>query len=193
MKRAPASHGKRDADSAPPLLSRRVGDNFRRMRSPLALCLLLAAACGAGDKLLVAPCTVDCTPVIPTAMTVAFAGGTVNAEIAATSTARSTGLSNRPSIAADSGMIFVFGQDQIFLFKPFWMHNTHFDLSIAFIDAQKMVINIEEMTKDTDVNHFATASYRYAVEAPKGWFAAHGVVAGAAATFTVPAGVIIDP
>lgn len=163
------------------------------MRYALVLCLLGAAACGSGDPLVVAPCTVDCTPVIPKAMTVAFAGGTVNAEIAATSAARSTGLSNRTSIAADSGMIFVFGQDRIPLFAPFWMHNTHFDLSIAFIDAQKKVINVEEMLKDTDINHFATATYRYAVEAPKGWFAAHGVVAGATVTFTVPAGVIVDP
>lgn len=151
------------------------------------------AACSGDPPTTARGCPPTCTDTIPKAMTVAFAGGTVKAEIAATRAAREAGLMNRTSIAADSGMIFIFGQDQIQQLSAFWMHNTHVDLSIAFIDAQKKVINIEEMAKDTDIYHYAAANYRYAVEAPKGWFTAHGVVAGATATFTVPAGVIIDP
>lgn len=129
----------------------------------------------------------------PNAVLVAFAGGTVRAEIAATFAQRETGLMNRNSIAADSGMIFVWATDRQYQVASFWMKNTHFDLAIAFLDANKRVINIEEMTKDTETPHYATAPYRYAVEAPKGWFAAHGVVAGATAAFTLPGGLVVDP
>jgi uncharacterized membrane protein (UPF0127 family) len=133
----------------------------------------------------------DVTP--PKAIQVVFAGGTVRAELATLSAQRSTGLMNRASIAADSGMIFVWAADQNPQTTGFFMLNTHFDLDIAFLDANKRVINIDQMTKETLDIHRATAPFRYAVEAPRGWFAAHGVAAGATATFTIPAGVIIDP
>jgi len=134
---------------------------------------------------------------IPKAITVAFTGstpgGTLNAEIAALRAARETGLMNRASIAADSGMIFIWAADQNPQTSGFWMLNTNFDLAIAFLDANKRVINIAEMTRLSTTLHFAAAPFRYAVEAPRGWFATRGIVAGATATFTVPAGVIIDP
>jgi uncharacterized membrane protein (UPF0127 family) len=129
----------------------------------------------------------------PKAITVAFAGGTVNAELATLSAQRVTGLSNRASIAPDSGMVFAWAADQNPQFAGFWMKDTHFDLSVAFLDANKRVLNIEDMVKETLTTHLAVAPYRYAVEAPRGWFASHGVVTGATATFTIPAGVLIDP
>ena len=126
-------------------------------------------------------------------MTVAFAGGTINAEIAATRNRRDTGLMNRMMIAPDSGMIFVWPADQSNLAVAFFMRDTHFDLSIAFLDASRRVLNIEDMTRDTETLHFAVAPFRYAVEARSGWFAAHGVTVGSLASFTIPAGVIVDP
>lgn len=115
--------------------------------------------------------------------------GTVKAELATTQRQRDTGLMNRTSIAADSGMLFAWSADQNNQLVAFYMRNTHFDLSVAFLDASKHVINIEDMTHDTETYHFATAPFRYAVEAPLGWFARHGVVAGATASFTLPPGV----
>ncbi len=162
--------------------------SFRTMRATAVLSVIALAACqsdatGPGD---------DPTPT-PTAIAVVFAGGTVGAELATTHAKRQVGLMNRASLAADSGMIFVWAADQNPQTTRFWMLNTHFDLSIAFLDAAKRVINIEEMTKETQTLHFATAPFRYAVEAPKGWFAARGVTAGSVATFSLPAGVLIDP
>ena len=133
----------------------------------------------------------DGTP--PKAIPVAFAGGTLSAELATRSAQRTTGLMNRNAIAADSGMLFVWAADQNPQFAAFHMVNTHFDLDIAFIGAGKQVINIEAMTKETSTLHFAAAAYRYALEAPKGWFAARGVVAGATVSFAIPAGVLVDP
>jgi uncharacterized membrane protein (UPF0127 family) len=129
----------------------------------------------------------------PKAIAVAFSGGTVSAELATLAAQRTNGLSNRTSIAPDSGMIFAWSADQNPQVAGFWMKDTHFDLSVAFLDATKRVINIEDMVKETLTTHLATAPYRYAVEAPRGWFASHGVAAGATATFTIPAGVLIDP
>jgi uncharacterized membrane protein (UPF0127 family) len=129
----------------------------------------------------------------PKAISVSFTGGTVKAEMAATGAQRSTGLSGRTSIAADSGMLFIFGTDRTPQGCGFWMQNTHFDLDIAFLASDKRVINIDTMTKETLDVHTPTANCRYALEAPKGWFASHGVTAGALATFAIPAGVIIDP
>ena len=134
-------------------------------------------------------------PAAPTAWTVnvVFTGGTVASEIAALRAERETGLINMASIAPDSGMLFVWAADLNPFAAPFYMRNTHFDLSVAFLDTDRRVINIEDMVHDTETNHFATGPFRYALEARRGWFAAHGVVAGSVATFTLPGGVIIDP
>jgi uncharacterized membrane protein (UPF0127 family) len=137
------------------------------------------------------PDTTTTTP--PRAITVTFAGGVSRAELATTGAQRSAGLSNRTSIAADSGMLFVFGTERTPTGCGFWMQDTHFDLDIAFMGTDKRVINIAAMTKETTTVHSPTANCKYALEMPKGWFAAHGVVAGSTATFTIPAGVIIDP
>ena len=157
----------------------------------LALALLGAAACGGSKDTTAPPGGSD--PVIPKAIVVSFAGGPLSAEMAALNAARSTGLMNRTTLAADSGMIFIWTADRDPQLEGFFMRNTHFDLSVAFLDSHKRVINIEDMTAETLTIHFSTAPYRYAIEARKGWFASHGVVPGATATFTIPAGVIIDP
>jgi uncharacterized membrane protein (UPF0127 family) len=167
------------------------------MRSML---LILAAVVGAatacGDKKVTVCCdpptdTTTTTP--PKAIMVSFTGGSLKSEMATTGAQRSAGLANRTSIAADSGMLFAFGTERTPAGCGFWMQNTHFDLDIAFMGSDKRVINIATMTKETTDVHTPTANCRYALEAPKGWFAAHGVVAGSTATFTIPAGVIIDP
>lgn len=165
------------------------------MRSLAALLMLATAlaACHGGDTTAPGGTTGGNTGGTPKAITVGFAGGTVNAELATLAAQRTTGLINRATIAPDSGMLFVWGTDQNPQASGFWMQNTHFDLSVAFLDASKRVINIEDMVKETLTIHVATAPYRYAVEAPRGWFASHGVAAGATATFTIPAGVLIDP
>jgi len=164
-----------------------------RLRRPLAAVLSLAVMIAAGCESAPTAPDPDPDPTPATTMAVAFPGGTLNAEIAATRSKRDTGLMNRASIAPDSGMIFVWPADQSNLAVAFFMRDTHFDLSIAFLDADRRVLNIEDMTRDTETLHFAVAPFRYAVEAPAGWFAAHGVTAGAIASFTLPAGVIVDP
>jgi hypothetical protein len=166
---------------------------FPAVLTVFAVTTLLVAACGGSGDAPVSPGGPD-TTTVPKAIPVSFgASGTIKAELATLAAQRATGLMNRSSIAADSGMLFVWAQDQNNQLVAFYMLNTHFDLSVAFLDASKRVINIEDMTHDTETLHFAAAPFRYALEAPRGWFAAHGVATGATASFTIPAGVKIDP
>jgi uncharacterized membrane protein (UPF0127 family) len=73
------------------------------------------------------------------------------------------------------------------------MLNTPLPLSVAFIDANRLVINIDDMAPNTTTPHYSTRPYRYALEVNQGWFATHGVTAGTAVTFSLPAGTVIDP
>ena len=144
-----------------------------------------------------AACTKDhgptqVTPPGDSTIAVSFPGGTITAKIASTVAARDTGLMNVTSLGANAGMLFVFGTDHS---APdgFWMKNTPLPLSIAFIDVNMRVINIDDMAPETLTPHYATRPYRYALEANQGWFASHGVAAGAAVTFSLLAGTIVDP
>jgi uncharacterized membrane protein (UPF0127 family) len=162
---------------------------------PILFATLVAlAALACSDS--VTPVKITTTPP-PAAFTVTFTGGQITAAIAASPTARSTGLKGRHSMAADSGMFFVFVTDQPVppsLFTVgFYMDSTFLDLSIAFLDSAKTVISLDEMQATTLTVHFPPRPYRYALEANKGWFTSHGVLAGTAATFSLPAGTIISP
>jgi uncharacterized membrane protein (UPF0127 family) len=149
----------------------------------LALALVLGAvACSSSPT---TPATVTTNVVFP--------GGTITAEIAALSTTRANGLMNVTTLGANSGMLFVWASDQVPSICAFWMKDTPLPLSIAFIDANMKVINVDEMAAETTVYHMPTSNCRYALEANQGWMTAHGVVAGTTVSFALPAGTIIDP
>lgn len=101
---------------------------------------------------------------------------TVTAEIAATDAQRATGLMHRFSLAADGAMLFVFEAPSR---RSFWMANVHFPLSIAFIDANGTIINIEDMAPYDVRATWSAGPILYALEMRKGWFAQKGIAAGA--------------
>ena len=101
--------------------------------------------------------------------------GTIDVEVASNKAQRSLGLMNRPSMPESRGMLFVYPAPAYFCM---WMKNTKVPLSVAFIDAQGQVINIEDMAPQTETNHCTQRNATYALEANLGWFAKHGVVAG---------------
>jgi len=102
-------------------------------------------------------------------------GQRVVAEIAATEATRTTGLMNRFSLQPDHGMLFVFAQPQPL---AFWMKNTYVPLSIAFIDADGRILNIDDMAPLTEATHPSRGAALYALEMKKGWFAQHAIGAG---------------
>ncbi|MCX5761655.1 MAG: DUF192 domain-containing protein [Gemmatimonadetes bacterium] len=153
-----------------------------------AFCLLAvgAASCGASDTPATAP-----TPT-PTQSTVTINGSTVNVSIAATVAARDTGLMRVTNLGASSGMLFVFADDRQ---RAFWMKDTPTPLSIAFLDANKKVVFLEDMSPNTLTLHggLNAPQMRYALEVNLGWFASHGITVGMYATFTLPTGLVVQP
>ncbi len=99
------------------------------------------------------------------------------AEVVATVEQRATGLMNRFSLKPDHGMLFVFGRPAP---QAFWMKNTYIPLSIAFIDADGRILNIEDMRPQTEETHWSKGPALYALEMKKGWFAERGIGPGAA-------------
>ena len=98
------------------------------------------------------------------------------AEVVATVEQRATGLMNRFSLKPDHGMLFVFGRPAP---QGFWMKNTYIPLSIAFLDADGRILNIEDMRPQTEETHWSKGPALYAVEMKKGWFAERGIGPGA--------------
>lgn len=99
----------------------------------------------------------------------------IEAEVAANNAARMQGLMQRKSMATQHGMLFVFDRDAQ---HCMWMKNTFLPLSVAFLDAQGRILNIEDMQPQSEDNHCAAQPARYALEMNIGWFAQRGIKRG---------------
>lgn len=99
----------------------------------------------------------------------------IDAEVAADNDNRMQGLMNRRGMGAHQGMLFVFPQAAT---HCMWMRNTFIPLSVAFLDEQGRILNIEDMEPQTENNHCAAKPARFALEMNKGWFAQKGIKAG---------------
>jgi hypothetical protein len=99
----------------------------------------------------------------------------IEAEVAANDQNRQTGLMNRKTMPPQRGMLFVFTQANT---HCMWMRNTLIPLSVAFIDEEGYVINIEDMQPQTEDNHCARKPARFALEMNLGWFAQRGIKPG---------------
>jgi uncharacterized membrane protein (UPF0127 family) len=100
----------------------------------------------------------------------------VTAELADNDASRMRGLMFRERLAPNHGMLFVFEARAV---HCMWMRNTLIPLSVAFIDDDGSIVNIEDMQPKTEVSHCAARPVRYALEMDKGWFAQRGLKAGA--------------
>jgi len=78
-------------------------------------------------------------------------------------------------MAANQGMLFVFPRAER---HCMWMRNTYIPLSVAFIDDQGKILNIEDMKPQTETSHCANAPARFALEMNRGWFAEKGIKPG---------------
>ena len=100
----------------------------------------------------------------------------IDAEVAANDAHRAQGLMHRRSLPANQGMLFVFSQAAR---HCMWMRNTYLPLSVAFLDDEGRILNIEDMQPQTVENHCAAHAARYALEMNVGWFAGKGIKPGA--------------
>ena len=130
-------------------------------RAALALALLLAA------------CGRQLDPIPPAALQVD--GHALTAEVAVTEQEQERGLKGRSTLADDAGMLFV-------LAKPtdvcMWMKETPTALSVAFLDAEGRILNIEDMEPNSEAQHCSAGPAVYALEVRRGWFAARHITPG---------------
>lgn len=100
---------------------------------------------------------------------------TIRAEIVDTDTSRRTGLMHRKHLAPDAGMLFIFEQAD---YHCFWMKNTLIPLSIAFVDADNIIIDIQDMQPHSLDSHCPAKPAAQALEMNQGWFKQHQIKPG---------------
>ncbi len=102
-------------------------------------------------------------------------GVVIKVEVAETEEKRQMGLMYRDSLPPDCGMLFIFEREGIY---PFWMKDTKIPLDIAFIDKNKVIIDIQSMEPFSLVSHSPKSPFLYALEVKRGFFREKGIKVG---------------
>jgi uncharacterized membrane protein (UPF0127 family) len=113
-----------------------------------------------------------------TALTIVNSAGErveVPVEVADTDEERQMGLMGRTALAEDAGMLFVFDAEQQL---SFWMKDTLIPLSIAYIDSESRIVDIQDMQPLDETPHLSAAPAQYALEVNQGFFGARGIQVG---------------
>ena len=125
------------------------------------------------------PCYIPDFPMGHATLTSATESVSIDALIAATDPRRQYGLMYRPKMRGDLGMAFIYdGQDD---HGGFWMKNTLLPLSIAFIDANDVVVRILDMDPCVDDPcevYDPQVPYSAALEVNQGAFEKWGISEG---------------
>lgn len=111
-------------------------------------------------------------------------GVALTAEIADEPVERQVGLMYRDDLPAERGMLFVYPDAQP---RSFWMKDTRVPLSIAYLDANGVVVHLADMTPLVTTPIPSGTPAMYALEMNQGWFAAHSVTIGSKVTGLPPA------
>ena len=135
---------------------------YRRLDRSLAIGLLVASLAALAD----APMKT---------ISLGVAKHPIRVEVAQNDAQREKGLMFRKSMGKDDGMLFIFDDPG---YHSMWMMNTLIPLSVAFIDRDGVILNVEDMEPQTTDSHTAAGPAVYAIETNKGWFAGKKVKAG---------------
>lgn len=108
-------------------------------------------------------------------MTVRIAGHALRTEVASTPEQRARGLMFREKLGRNDGMLFLFDEPA---YHTIWMKNTLIPLSVAFLDGEGRILNIEDMQPKTLDAHVAQGPAHYAIETNLGWFAERRIKPG---------------
>ncbi|HWS81060.1 MAG TPA: DUF192 domain-containing protein [Rubrobacter sp.] len=101
----------------------------------------------------------------------------VRVEVADDVAEQAKGLMDRTTLGENRGMLFVFPEEREL---SFWMKNTLIPLSIAFIDSESRIIDIQDMKPlDDEPPHYVSAEpAQYTLEVNRGFFEERGVRVG---------------
>ena len=96
----------------------------------------------------------------------------------------SIGLSGRLELT-DRGMLFWYREPTR---QTFWMRNTHFDISVAFVGDDGRIVEILLLQAESLETRGPDQLYRFALEAPAGWYDERGIGPGdhAVLDFEIP-------
>lgn len=105
-------------------------------------------------------------------------------DIASTEAQRTCGLSHRNKLPENYGMLFVFEKNQIL---DFWMKDTHFPLTIAYIDENFKIMELHQFNADQiNIDKPSKELGRYALESSPEWFAKNNIQVGDYVKFNLP-------
>ena len=159
------------ADLAPRAMTRpRFARHWRRIRAILACALAAGATTNA-----LAQAPDQAQPPLPTT-TLQAGMHLIRAEVADEPGTRAMGLMHRTALGPNQGMLFVFPEQAG---HCFWMRNTRLPLTIAFIDDDGRIANLVDMKPFDESSHCPVRPVRFALEMEQGWYAKHGINAGA--------------
>ena len=101
----------------------------------------------------------------------------VRVELADDLAEQTKGLMDRTTLGENRGMLFVYPEEREL---SFWMKNTPIPLSIAFIDSERRIIDIQDMKPldDRPPHYVSSEPAQYALEVNQGFFKKRGVKVG---------------
>jgi uncharacterized membrane protein (UPF0127 family) len=116
----------------------------------------------------------------PSTLVIDASGGKevrVRVEVADDLAEQAKGLMDRTALGESRGMLFVYPEEREL---SLWMKNTLIPLSIAFIDSERRIIDIQAMKPlDDEPPHYVSAEpAQYALEVNQGFFEKSGVKVG---------------
>jgi len=144
----------------------------RGLSFPLSLALSVVTSLAISLTLLSSAASATTLPTLPLQIGIYI----VQAEIAADNESRARGLMYRTEMDTNKGMLFIFERPGV---QCFWMKNTFIPLTTAFLDDQGKIVNMADMTPQTEKPHCSKQPVRYVLEMNKGWFTTRGVKEGA--------------
>ena len=109
----------------------------------------------------------------------------IEIEFADTAAERAQGLSGRASLAANTGMFFVFDDEGLY---PFWMLDMKFSLDMIWLDSQYRIVylkrNVSPAASEADlVQYINDQPAKYVLEVNAGITAAHQLQVGSQLTY----------
>ena len=119
---------------------------------------------------------ISCTVFAFKTLDIQINGINLKVEVAATHEERLLGLMHRKKLPDNKGMLFIYPSERII---KLWMKNTSIPLSVAFLNKNKKIINIEKMEPNqTKIIYKSKDLALYAVEVNQGWFELNTVSVG---------------
>jgi len=101
----------------------------------------------------------------------------LNVEVADTDEEHEKGLMNRTELDENSGMLFVFTNENV---RTFWMKDTLISLDMIFISSDGTIVNIAKNTQPNQIEERYSSEdpVKYVLEVNGGWSDKNGVKKG---------------